>query len=84
MSLLKTKDENLLKNDREVSFLPIFGKIFTSVILKDLINYFHHNELFITLPVWFILNYCCVSQLLLIFLKLVLDECGIFRYFEKF
>ena len=42
----RKESKNLVKNQRPISLLPIFGKIFERVIFKDVFNYFHKNELF--------------------------------------
>ena len=36
----------MLENYISISLLPIFGKIFERVLLKDLFNYFHKNQVF--------------------------------------
>ena len=45
--VLAHEKENLVKNYRLISILPISGKVFERVIFKHLFNYFHENELFI-------------------------------------
>ena len=42
----KKKCKNLVENQRSISPLSNFGKIFERLMFKDLFNYFHTNELF--------------------------------------
>ena len=37
----KKESKNLLKNSRPISLLPIFGKIYKRIILKELFNHLH-------------------------------------------
>ena len=53
-----------MKNYRPISLLPTFGKIFEKVILKDVFNYFHKNELFTKCQPGFLPGDSCVWQLL--------------------
>ena len=36
----KKESKNIVKNYGQISLLPIFGKVFESLILKNLCNYF--------------------------------------------
>ena len=60
----KKESKNPVKNYRAISLLPIFRKIFEGVIFKDLINYFHKNELFTKCQSGFLPGDSCISQLL--------------------
>ena len=53
-----------MKYYRPISLLPIFGKIFESVIFKDLYNYFNKNKLFTNFQFSFLPGNSCISQLL--------------------
>ena len=60
----KKESKNLVKNYRAISLLPIFRKIFERVIFKDLINYFHKNELFTKCQSGLLPGDSCISRLL--------------------
>ena len=60
----KKESKNLVKNYRPISLLPVFRKIFETVISKDLSNYFHKNELFTKRQSGFLPGNSCISQLL--------------------
>ena len=85
------KGKNLVKNYRPISLLPIFGKIFERVILKDLLNYFHKNELFSKCQSVFLLGDSIDSQLLSIVHDInssfncnpTHDVRGVFLYISK-
>ena len=60
----KKESQNLVKNYRPISLLPIFGKNFERVVFKDLFNYYHKNLLFTKCQSAFLPGDSCVSQLL--------------------
>ena len=60
----KKVEKNLLKNYRPISLLPIFGKIFESILFKDLFNYFHKNQVFTKYQSGFLPSDSCILQLL--------------------
>ena len=60
----KKESKNLVKNYRPIYLLPIFGKIFERVILKDLFNYFHKSEFFTKCQSGFLPGNSCISQFL--------------------
>ena len=60
----KKENNNLLKNYRLRSLLPICGKFFERLILKDLFNYFSKKILFIKCQSGFLPGNSCISQLL--------------------
>ena len=64
VSAHKKESKNLVKNNRPVSLLPMFRKIFERVIFKDLFNYFHKNDLFTKCQSDFLPGDSCASQLL--------------------
>ena len=60
----KKDSTNLVKNDRPISLLPIFSKIFERLIFNSLINYFMQNKLFTECQSGFIPGDSCVAQFL--------------------
>ena len=61
----KKEGKDLVKIYRPIRLLLlIFGKIFERVILKDLFNYFHKNELFTKCQSGFLPGDSCISLLL--------------------
>ena len=60
----KKVEKNLLKNYRPISLLPIFGKIFESILFKDLFHYFHKNQVFTKYQSGFLPSDSCILQLL--------------------
>ena len=52
------------RNNRPISVLLIFGKIFERLISKDLFNYFHKNELFTKCQCGFSPGDSCISEFL--------------------
>ena len=54
----------LVKNYRQISLLPIFGKMFERVIHNSLFNYFQSNRLFTPSQSGFLPGDSCIAQLL--------------------
>ena len=87
----KKESKNLLKNYRPISLLPIFGKIYERIIFKELLNYFHQNQLFTKCQSGFLPGYSCISQLLSIVHKInssfdcdpTIDFSGVFLDISK-
>ena len=63
----KKESKNLLKIYRPISLLPIFGKIYERIILKELFNHFHQNNflqnvgLVFSLVIDVFCSYCLLS-----------------------
>ena len=70
------EDKMLVKNDRPISLLPIFGKMFERVIYNSLFNYFQSNRLFTPSQFGFLPGDSCIAQLLSITheIQTVFDE----------
>ena len=66
----KKEENNLLKNYRSISLLPIFSKIFERAIYNSLFNHFVSNKMFMLLQSGFLLRDSCVAQLLSIIHKI--------------
>ena len=62
--LHKKEDKTLIKNNRPICLLPIFGKIFGRVICNSLFNYFKSNKLFTPSESGFLLGDPSIAQLL--------------------
>ena len=60
----KKEDKMLVKNYRPISLLPIFEKMFESVIYNSLFNYFQINRLFTPSKSGFLPGDSCIVQLL--------------------
>ena len=60
----KKQDKSLVKNYRPISLLPIFGKIFETVIYNSLFNYFISNKLFTLSQSGFFPGDSCIAQFL--------------------
>ena len=60
----KKGEKDPIKNNRSVSILPIFGKIFERLIFNSLFKYIDENELFTPNQSGFRPFDCCVNQLL--------------------
>ena len=60
----KKESKNCLKNDRPISLLPIFSKIFEKLIFNALFHFFVQNQLFTDCQSGFIPGDSCISQLL--------------------
>ena len=60
----KKESKNLIKNYRLISLLPIFSKVFQSLVFKALFNFFLQKKLFTPCQSGFIPGDSCVSQLL--------------------
>ena len=60
----RKEDKNLLKNDRLISLLPIFSKIFERVIYNSLFNHFQSNKVFTSSQSGFLPGDLCIAQLL--------------------
>ena len=58
---IQKKENKNIKNYRPISFLPIFGKIYEKVILKELFNHFHQNQLFTKYQSCFLSCDSCIS-----------------------
>ena len=60
----KKEGNNLMKNYRPVSLLPIFSKIYERVIYNALFNCFKSNKLFVPSQSSFLPGDSCIAQLL--------------------
>ena len=80
VSAHKKESKNLVKNNRPVSLLPMFRKIFERVIFKDLFNYFHKNELFTKCQSDFLPGDSCASHLTILHRM----SGAYFGYFQSF
>ena len=60
----KKESNNLLKNYRPISLLPISGKIYEKIIFKELFNNFYQNQLLTKCKSGFLPGNSCISQLL--------------------
>ena len=60
----KKESENLMKNYRLISLLPIFSKIFEGLLFNSVFNYFRQNNLFTDRQFGFIAGDSCVAELL--------------------
>ena len=60
----KKERENVVKNNRPISLLPICGKIFEKLIYNSLFEYIKVNNLFTNCQSGFLAGYSCISQLL--------------------
>ena len=60
----KKESQNLIKNYRPISLLPIFSKILERLIFNSMFNYFRQNNLFTECQSGFIPGDSCVAQLL--------------------
>ena len=67
----KKESKNLLKNYRPISLLPIFGKICERIIFKELFDNFHKNQLFTKCQSGLLPGDSCISQLCLLYTKLI-------------
>ena len=64
MPVHKKEDKTLIKNNRLISLLPIFAKIFEKIIYNSLFKHFLSNKLFIPSQSGFIPRDSCIAQLL--------------------
>ena len=60
----KKDSQNLIKNYRSISLLPIFGKVFERLIYNSLYSCFIQNKLFTECQSRFMPGDACVAQLL--------------------
>ena len=85
------KVKTLITNDRPISLLPIFGKIFERVIYNYLFNYFLSNKLFTPSQSGFLPGGSCMAQLLSIIQEIqtpfnenpIVDVRGVFLDISK-
>ena len=59
----KRDSQNLIKNYRPITLLPIFSKVFESLVFNSMFNYFIQNKLFNECQSGFIPGSSCVAQL---------------------
>ena len=64
MPVHKKEDKTLIKNNRLISLLPIFAKIFEKIIYNSLFKHFLSNKLFTPSQSGFIPRDSCIAQLL--------------------
>ena len=87
----KKESNNLLKNYRPISLLPISGKIYEKIIFKELFNNFYQNQLLTKCKSGFLPGNSCISQLLSIVHEKnssfdcdsIIDVCGVFLDISK-
>ena len=85
------KDKTLINNDRPISLLPIFGKIFERVIYNSLFSYFLRNKLFTPSQSGSLTGDLCIAQLLSIIQEIqtafnenpIVDVRGVFLDISK-
>ena len=62
--MFKKRDKQIYKNDRPVSFLPIFGKILERLIFEEMFPFFIDNKLIATNQSGFKSRDSCIDQLI--------------------
>ena len=60
----KKDNKNLVKNYRQISLLPIFGRIFEKVVYDNLFTYLQENQFLSENQSGFRRNDSCISQLI--------------------
>ena len=60
----KNESENLIKNYRPISLLPVFSEVFERIIFNSSFSYLLENTLFTELQSGFLPGDSCFSQLL--------------------
>ena len=63
-NIVTIQSENLIKNYRSISLLPVFSKVFERIIFNSLFNYFLENKLFNEFQSDFLSGDSSTSQLL--------------------